>query len=218
MTTLAVMLADLASYTQYSDAGFVAQFPRFISSSEERCWFFIQVPAFKKQASPVLSLTISSPYVTYPTDFLAPASFAVISALGVYSFLLNKDVNFIREAFPDPAATGTPTHYAIFDQTKFIVGPTPAAALTTELDYFYKPASLNTDTAGTWLSINAYDTLLYGALSESASWLKKTSGIDVMGDEYEKRFIVGLQGLKNLGEARDRKDTYRGGEKRTAEQ
>ena len=74
------------------------------------------------------------------------------------------------------------------------------------------------DTALELLSINAYDTLLYGALAESASWLKKTAGIDNMGDEYEKRFVVGLQGLKNLGEARDRKDTYRSGEKRTAEQ
>lgn len=218
MTTLAAMTADITSYTSYTDSAFTAEIPRFISAAEERVFYFIQLPQFRKIASPVLSTTIGSPYITYPTDFMAPSSFALISALGVFTWLLNKDANFIREAFPNPATTGTPSHYAIFDGTRFIIGPTPAATLTTELDYFYKPASLNTDTGGTWLSINAYDTLLYGALSEASNWLKKNAGIDVMGDEYEKRFIVGLQGLKNLGEARDRKDTYRSGEKRTAEQ
>ena len=106
------------------------------------------------------------------------------------------------------------------DDTTIIVGPTPAASYSCQLNYFYKPQSLTSspsDTTGTWLSINAYDTLLYGALSESANYLKKTAGIDSMGDTYEQRFIVGLQGLKNLGESRDRKDTYRSGEKRKAE-
>ena len=161
-------------------------------------------------------------YLQLPDDFLAPSSLSITVPVTLETvYLLNKDVENIREVYPFAATTGVPFCYALFDadedDTTIIIGPTPGAAYAVQLNYFYRPASLVTDTAGTWLSNHAYDTLLYGCLSEAANWMKKASGIDFMGDTYEQRFIVGLQGLKNLGESRDRKDTYRSGEKRKPE-
>ncbi len=162
--------------------------------------------------------TISNQYLELPSDFLAAASLA-ITVNSEYIVLLNKDVSYIRAVYPNPSTTGVPTCYAMFDDNTIIVGPTPAAAYATELDYFYRPASLTEGAGGgtTWLSTNAYNTLLMGALAEAGVWLKKERGIDAMADTYEQRFLVGLQGLRNLGETRDRKDTYRSGEKRGAE-
>jgi hypothetical protein len=140
---------------------------------------------------------------------------------GNYSYLLNKDVSYIREIWPNPNTQGTPFAYSLFDAdantTSILMGPTPDLAYSVELNYFYRPGSLVDNPAGTWLSENAYDALLYGALSESANWLKKTAGIDSMGDAYEARFVSACAALKNLGEGRDRKDTYRGGELRHME-
>ena len=122
---------------------------------------------------------------------------------------------------PDATDTGEPFCYAQFDadpdNTTIIIGPSPDAAYVTQLNYFFKPESLVDSPTGTWLSNNAYKCLLYGTLSESSNYLKRVAGIDNMGDTYGQEFLVGLQGLKNLGESRDRKDTYRSGEKRKAE-
>lgn len=216
--TLAQMTADIISYTTYESDEFVAEIPRFIQASEERIWYFVQIPYFRR--SQTGNLTSGNPYLKLPEDFLAASSLSLLSPpAGSDAFLLNKDIEYIRQVFPDPADTGVPFCYALFDadasNTTIIVGPSPNAAFDVQLNYFYRPASLVTDTTGTWLSENAYDTLLYGALSEASNWLKKAAGIDNMGDTYEQRFLVGLQGLKNLGESRDRKDTYRSGEKRT---
>lgn len=223
MTTLAILTADVISYSTYDSAEFVAEIPRFIEASEERIWFFTQGPWFRRGQVGVM--TSGNQYLQLPDDFLAASSVAITMPLtGEIVYLLNKDVEYIREVYPVPTATGVPFCYAQFDadedDTTIIIGPTPDAAYVTSLNYFYRPASLTSspsDVDGTWLSNHAYDTLLYGALSESAVWLKKAAGIDSMGDTYEQRFIVGLQGLKNLGESRDRKDTYRSGEKRKAE-
>lgn len=221
MPTLADLKAAVQSYTTYTEDEFVAMIPAFIREAETRIFYTVQIPAFKRNVTG--NFTAGNQYLELPTDFLAPASLAVILATGEYVYLLNKDVNFIREAYPNPTTTGVPSHYAIFDadadNTSIIVGKTPASSYATELHYFYEPASL---TAGaedgtTWLSINAYDALLYGTLDESATWMKKNAGIDNMGDTYGQRFLMALQGLKNLGEARDRKDVYRSGEKRMPE-
>lgn len=221
MPTLATMTADIIAYTTYDEADFVANIPTFIRQSETRIWYTIQLPNFRRNVTG--NFTASNQYLTLPDDFLAPASLAVILSTGEYVYLLNKDVNFIREAYPNPTTTGVPSHYAIFDadadNTAIIVGKTPDQAYATELHYFYKPASLADagDAGTTWLSIHAYDALLYGALDEASTYLKRNAGVDNMGDVYGQRFLMALQGLKNLGEARDRKDVYRGGEKRMPE-
>lgn len=219
-STLADMRADIASYTEYDDDDFLAMRDSFILASEERIFYVVQLPFFKKNVTG--ALTASNPYLQLPEDFLAPESLAIIVS-NEYTFLLNKDVNYIREAYPNPSSTGVPRVYALFtadeDDTTIIIGPTPGSGYSCELHYYYRPASLTAagDSGTTWLSEHAYDTLLYGALTEAANWMKRTAGIDVMGDKYEERFVAGLKGLQVLGEARDRKDTYRGGEKRRNE-
>lgn len=221
MTTLAQMKADIQAYTTYDDPEFLANLDNFIRSAEERIWFVLQLVVYKKNVTG--TFTAGNQYLQLPDDFLAAASLAIIRANGEYAYLLNKDVNYIREVFPSPSVQGEPTHYALFDadadDTTIIVGMTPDLPYATELNYFYKPASLTVgdDDGSTWLSNNAYDTLLYGALEESSNFLKRTAGIDGMGQEYAARFVMGLQGLKNLGEVRNRKDTYRSGEKRKPE-
>ncbi len=217
MTTLAQMTSDIELYTSYDDPDFVAMIPLFIKESEERIWMFVQLPFFRR--SQTGNLTIGNTYLQLPADFLAPSSLAIIDPVtGAYTYLLNKDIEYIREVYPTPTATGVPYCYALFDaddsSTTITVGPSPDLAYAVQLNYFYKLVDVPT---GTWLSEHAYDTLLYGALAESATYLKRNAGIDNMGDTYDQRFLTGLQGLKNLGESRDRKDTYRSGEKRKAE-
>lgn len=218
--TLADLEADIQSYTQYDDPDFVAMIPTFIREAEERIWYFVQLPFFKRNVTGAFDG--GSQYLQLPQDFLAPASLAVIS-LNEYTYLLNKDVNYMREVYPDPTVQGKPRYYALFtadaQSTTIIVAPTPDTNYAAELHYFYKPASLTAGASSgtTWLSENAYDALLYGTLSEAANWMKRTSGIDGMADAYDQRFLLAVQGLQNLGEARDRKDIYRGGEKKLPE-
>lgn len=218
--TLADLTADVQSYTQYSDTDFVAMIPSFIREAEERIWYIVQLPFFRRNVTGAFAS--GNKYLQLPEDFLAPASLA-ITVDSEYRYLLNKDVNYIREIYPNPATTGVPVCYALFSasasDTTIIVAPTPSASYVAELHYFYKPASLTTQgsTGTTWLSENAYDALLYGTLEEAANWMKRTSGIDGMADTYGQRFLIAVQGLQNLGEARDRKDVYRGGEKKLPE-
>jgi hypothetical protein len=179
----------------------------------------VQAPFFR--AAQTGAMTSGNPYLTLPNGFLAASSLSIETADG-WKFLLNKDVEYIREVYPDATDTGEPFCYAQFDadpdNTTIIIGPTPDAAYPAQLNYFFQPDSLVDSPTGTWLSNNAYRVLLYGTLSESSSnYLKRVAGIDNMGDTYGQEFLVGLQGLKNLGESRDRKDTYRSGEKRKAE-
>ena len=217
MTTLAEMTTQILLYTSYDDPDFVAEIPRFIQSSEERCWFFAQLPAYRD--AQVGSMTQGNAYLTLPTGFLAASSLSIQTLEG-WKFLLNKDVEYIREVWPDDTDEGEPFAYAQFEaagNTVVIIGPTPDDDYPAQLNFFFKPESLVDSPTGTWLSVNAFDTLLYGALDEASNYLKRVAGIDNMGDTYAQRFLVGLQGLKNLGESRDRKDTYRSGEKRKAE-
>ena len=218
MSTLAQLTSDVQLYTTYDDADFVAMIPQFIRNTEELIFLTVQAPSFRAaQPGP---MTAGNPYVTHPNGFLAASSLSIETADG-WKFLLNKDVEYIREVYPDATDTGEPFCYAQFDadpdNTTIIIGPTPDAAYPAQLNYFFQPDSLVDSPTGTWLSNNAYRVLLYGALSESSNYLKRVAGIDNMGDTYGQEFLVGLQGLKNLGESRDRKDTYRSGEKRKAE-
>lgn len=219
MTTLATLTADVQSYTTYDSADFVAMIPTFIQNTEEMVFYTVQAPFFR--AAQVGTMTAGNPYLTLPTGFLAASSLSIETATEGWKFLLNKDVEYIREVYPDPADTGEPFVYAQFDadpsNTTIIIGPTPDDGYTTQLNYFFKPESLVDVPTGTWLSINAYKCLLYGTLLEAANWMKRNGGVDNMADTYNQEFLIGLQGLKNLGESRDRKDTYRSGEKRKPE-
>lgn len=218
MTTLTTLYSDITSFTQYADPNFVAQFPTFTRATESRVFFFAQLPA--DRFADTGSMTIGNPYLQLPTGFLAASSLSIDTGLTGWKFLLNKDVEYIREVYPVSTDTGEPFCYALFDAagtTSIIIGPTPSASYACQLNFFAMPTSLVDSPTGTWLSVNDYNVLLYGCLEEAGNWMKKNAGIDNMSDTYAQRFLVELQALKNLGESRDRKDTYRSGEKRRPE-
>lgn len=186
-----------------SDFSDKEQIDTFIQQAEQRLFNGVQILELRKNVTG--SCTDGNKYVTVPTDWLATYSVAVVDATGAYSFLLNKDVNYIREAFPDPTTEGLPTHYAMFDKDSLILGPTPDANYTLELHYFYYPESIVT--AGTsWLGDNFDSVLLYGALLEAYTFMKGEQ--DVIA-AYQKRYDEALVQLKQLSEGKNRQDMYR---------
>ena len=150
-------------------------------------------------------ITSGNQYLTVPSDWLANFSIAVIDSTGAYSYLLNKDVNFIRESFPDPTATGKPTHYALFDNNSYILGPTPNQNYTVELHYYYYPESIVTANTS-WLGDNYDSVLLYGSLLEAQVFMK---GEPDVYNAYKERYAESLAGLKQLSEGKNRQDMYR---------
>jgi hypothetical protein len=186
------------------------QISTFVENAEERIYNSVQLPALRKNVTG--TTTSGNKYLACPSDWLATFSMAVINANNEYMFLLNKDVNFIREAFPDTDAAfyGEPEYYAQFDQNTFILGPTPDANYAVELHYFYYPQSIVT--AGTsWLGDNFESALLYGSLLEAASFMK--SEPDVIAN-YEKRYNEAMTLLKQLADGKNRRDAYRSGQVR----
>jgi hypothetical protein len=186
------------------------QIATFVENAEERIYNSVQLPALRKNVTG--TTTSGNKYLACPSDWLATFSMAVINANNEYMFLLNKDVNFIREAFPDTDAAfyGEPEYYAQFDQNTFILGPTPDANYAVELHYFYYPQSIVT--AGTsWLGDNFESALLYGSLLEAASFMK--SEPDVIAN-YEKRYNEAMTLLKQLADGKNRRDAYRSGQVR----
>jgi hypothetical protein len=186
------------------------QIARFVQLAEQSVFNTVQMPAFRKNQTG--NMTSGNKYLATPTDWLATFSLAVINAANEYHYLLNKDVNFIRESYPDTDAAfyGEPEYYAIFDDNTFILGPTPNANYAVELHYFYYPESIVT--AGTsWLGTNFDSVLLYGALLEAANFMK--SDADVIAN-YKARFDRAMTELKQLGDAKDRQDSYRSGQVR----
>jgi len=186
------------------------QIARFVQLAEQSIFNTVQMPAFRKNQTG--NVTTGNKYLATPPDWLATFSLAVINAANEYHYLLNKDVNFIREAYPDTDATfyGEPQYYAIFDDNTFILGPTPDANYAVELHYFYYPESIVT--AGTsWLGNNFDSVLLYGALLEAANFMK--SDADIIAN-YKDRFGRAMTELKQLGDAKDRQDAYRSGQVR----
>lgn len=182
--------------------------------AEQRIYNAVQLPNLRKTST--LTLVVGNPLLSLPTDFLSAFSLAVVEASGNYEFLLNKDVNFIRASYPNPATTGTPRYYAL-DGTatplvqRVILGPTPGAALSAELNYFYYPESIVTAT-NTWLSDN-FDSVLFNAVMvEAARFMKQEQDIVAMMDQ---QYTQSLTLLKNLGDGKDRQDTYRSGQVRT---
>jgi hypothetical protein len=180
------------------------QINTFIQQAEQRIFNSVQLPLDRVNVTG--STTSGNKYLNFPSGWLSAFSLAVIDpTTGAQSYLLNKDVEFIREAYPIPTATGTPTHYAIFDSTTFILGPTPDANYNMELHYYKYPTSIVT--AGTsWLGDNYDSVLLYGSLLEAYTFMKGET--DVI-QNYMARYNEALMGLKQLGEGKNRQDTYR---------
>ena len=202
--TLATLKSTVQNYCETAETTFVADLPTFIKEAEERILKNVELPVFRKNVTG--TATKDNPYVSTPSDFLASYSFAVISS-NVYSYPLLKHVSFIRDYTPNASTTGLPKYYALFDDTTFLVAPTPDAAYTIELHYKFRPASLTAgaESGTTWLSENAPDALLYGTLVEAATFLKAPEEVA----QYEQRFISATSALKKLGEGYGARDEYR---------
>lgn len=184
------------------------QIARFVQQAEQRIYNSIQFPALRKNVTG--NATSGNKYLATPVDWLATYSLARINNDGSYEYLLNKDVNYIRQSFPYPAVTGAPEYYAIFDENTFILGPTPNASYSMELHYFYYPQSITTASTS-WLGDNFDSLLLYGSLLEAASYMK--SDADVIKN-YTDRYNESFQLAKQLGDGKDRQDAYRSGQVR----
>lgn len=208
----AQLVASITSYLEAGSTQFLAQMDTFIRQAEERIYRAVQIPELRKNATTTLSA--GSTYLARPSDMLSVFSLATINAAGVYNYLINKDVNFIREAYPDPAVTGTPKYYAQFDGDvtspsspgHFIVGPTPAAEYQAELHYYFDPPSIVT--SGTsWLGDNAEAALLYGSIMEAYRFEKGDP--DLMA-AYQAAYDAALNDLRTVA-ARSAGDAYRNG-------
>ena len=205
-TELKTNIADVCE-NSFTDA----QLALFTEQAEQKIYNAVQIPALRKNVTG--RTQASNQYLTVPiSDFLYTYSLAVIDSNGSFTYLLNKDVNFIREAYPIPATTGLPKHYAYFSQTSFLLGPTPTNIYDVELHYGYYPQSIVT--AGTtWLGTEFDSALLNGALVEAIRFLKGEPDIVAM---YDKLYIESISLLKNLGDGKLRADTYRSGQPRMA--
>ena len=194
----------------------------FITTSEQLIYNTIQLPSLRKNSTALLSA--NNKYLSTPPDFLSVFSLAVVDGTGRYEYLLNKDVNFIRQAYPNPNVTAIPKYYAIFGPTtidgvppvtsnelSIILGPTPDAAYNVELHYFYYPESIVTAST-TWLSENFYPALLNGALIEALRFIKGEGDMIAM---YDKLYLQSITLLKQLGDGKLRQDAYRSGQYRS---
>lgn len=197
----------IQDFTEYTETSFVNNLPVFIRGAEDRIFTLVDLELFRKNATS--ALTSGDPYLSVPSDYLAPFSVQITTA-GSKSFLLHKDVNYVQQYNIDGAANGLPKYYGIFDVDNFIVGPTPDSNYTVELHYYYRPASLTAglDTEKSWLSDNAPNALLYGSLVEAYTYMKGEQDLIAL---YQQRFAEEVQRLKDLAEARENSDAYRRG-------
>jgi hypothetical protein len=200
-----------AAINSYSENSFdTTDVDTFIQQAEQRIFNTVQLPDLRRNQ--VGNTTSGNKYLTTPSDWLSTYSLAVVDSNNEYTYLINKDVNFIRESFPDTdsAFYGKPEYYAIFDDNTFILGPTPDQNYTVELHYFYYPTSIVT--AGTsWLGDNFDTALFYGSLLEAATYLKAEP--DTIAN-YNQRYMDAISMLKQLGDGKDRRDAYRSGQAR----
>jgi hypothetical protein len=210
-TELKTNIADICENEFTED-----QYAMFTQQAEQKIYNTVQLANLRKNVTG--TLTASNKYLACPLDFLSVYSLAIYPAAGGnYEFLLDKDVNFIRQAYPNPATTGKPKHYAIFgpqsndvNELTFILGPTPDATYNAELHYYYYPESIVT--AGeTWLGENFDSALLNGALIEAIRFMK---GEADMVKLYQDMYMQAIALLKNLGDGKQRTDTYRDGQTR----
>ena len=210
----AITLADSSTVSS------TTQINRFIQQAEQRIYNSVQFPSLRKNVTG--TVTANNKYLSCPNDFLAPYSLAVIDATGSYEYLLNKDVNFIRQAYPQPTDTAIPKYYALFGPTvtgstisnelSFILGPTPDATYSVELHYYYFPESITTATT-TWLGDNFDTVLLYGSLVEAYTFMKGETDLITL---YDVKYKEALALAKRLGDGLERSDAYRSGQYREA--
>lgn len=204
------LVQAIQDYTENEETSFVSQIPTFVQQAEQRIFRTVLIPELRKNV--LGSVNSGLQYLTRPSDFLAVFSLAVINADGDYSYLYDREVNFIREAYPRASTTGLPKYYAQFDgdsttlssEGHFILAPTPDADYSVELHYYYDPPSI-VDTGTSWLGDNADTALLYGSLVEAYTYMKGSA--DVMAI-YEQRYA---DAMKKLGvvDALSRTDSYR---------
>ena len=218
----AALSAAIQAYTENTEADFVANIPVFVTQAEQRIYNTVQFPSIRKNVTGVT--TANNKYLQCPLDFLAVYSMAVIDGSGNYEYLLNKDVNFIRQAYPQPTDTAIPKYYALFgpavsgstisDELSFILGPTPNTSYSVELHYYYYPESITVAADGqTWLGDNFDSVLLYGSLVEAYTYMK---GEQDMMALYNQKFMEALALAKRLGDGMERQDAYRSGQFRQA--
>jgi hypothetical protein len=216
------LTAAICDYTQNFEQDFVANIPVFVQQAEQRIYNTVQFPSLRKNV--IGTTSANNRYLACPSDFLAAYSIAVIDEAGAYEFLLNKDVNFIRQAYPTPTATGTPKYYALFgpavsgtvitDELSFLLGPTPNAAYSVELHYYYYPESIAVAADGqTWLGDNFDSVLLYGSLVEAITFMKGEADMVAL---YDGKYKEALAMAKRLGDGMERQDAYRSGQYRQA--
>lgn len=205
----ATLVTLIQQYCESTESSFVANIPTFVQLAEERVYNSVQIPAIRRNQ--IGTLSINNKYLTLPSDWLATFSLATIDPdTGAQEFLLDKDVNFIRQSYPSPDDVGVPKYYAIFDDNTLILGPTPDYAYQVEMHYYYYPQSIVT--AGTsWLGDNYENILLYGSLREAYTYLKGEA--DMMAN-YEQKYQEAVQQLMRLGDGLNRRDAYRSGQVR----
>jgi len=202
-TELKTNVQDICEVT-FTDA----QLALFTEQAEQKIYNTVQIPALRKNVSGVM--TASNEYLSTPSDFLYVYSLAVVDGSGNFTFLLNKDVNFIREAYPSSSSTGTPKHYALFDNDTILLGPAPNSGFTTQLHYGYYPESIVTANT-TWLGEEFDSALLNGTLVEAIRFMKGEQDMIAL---YEKMYASAMALLKILGDGKLRSDTYRSGQVR----
>ena len=202
--TFAQLKTAIQDYTDNTETSFVSHTSDFIKSAEERIFKSVDLEVFRKNVTS--ALTTSDKFLTLPSDYLASFSLQITTS-GSETFLLQKDINFLQEAYDASSATATPRFYAQFDPNNFILAPTPNSAYTLELHYYYRPDSLTAgaDSGTTWLSTNAPFALLFGSLVDAYIFMK---GEPDLIQQYEKRFMDQLTRLKDYGEARENTDAY----------
>lgn len=216
--TYTELVDAVLAYTQNYEQDFIDNIPVFVRQVEQRVYNTVQIPALRRNQTGIL--TTGNKYLSAPPDFMAVYSLAIIDTDGSYKYALDKDVNYIREAYPTPADTGLPQHYAIFGPTtvgttittelSFILGPTPNANYGVEMHYYYYPESIVT--AGTtWLGDNYDPVLLYGTLREAYLFMKGETDMMAAVDIGYKE---AMGQLKRLGDGLEREDAYRSGQVR----
>ena len=206
----------IQAYTENTEANFIAEIPVFVKQAAQRIYNNVQFPSLRKNVTGVTAA--NNKYLQCPLDFLAVYSMAVVDgtlASGTYEYLLNKDVNFIRQAYPQADDTGLPRYYALFgprsdneDELTFILGPTPDTTYNVELHYYYYPTSI-VDAETSWLGDNFDSVLLYGSLVEAYTYMK---GEQDMMQLYNQKFMEALALAKRLGDGMERQDAYRSGQ------
>ena len=208
----------IQDYSENTESLFVNNIPTFVKEAEERIYNSVQIPPLRRNVTGVTA--ISNKYLSCPTDFMSVFSMAVIDATGAYEYLLNKDVNYIRAAYPNPTTTGLPQYYALFgptvassvitDELSFILGPTPDAAYNVELHYYAYPESITVAADGrTWLGDNYSPVLLYGTMVEAYIFLKGETDLMMV---YKGKYDEALAQLNRLGTGLERGDAYRDGQ------